>query len=113
MNFGTYILTNITDCNCSKLNDIEYIKQTAINIILKENLEIRGISAIKNDVLGISCFVLTPNLHLMVRTYPEYKTATVDIYLSSENNDFHYKILQHIKDELDGKMSFYDTVERM
>ena len=77
---GKHYLLDLKDCNKSRLDDLEFIKDVLSRVATEAGTAVIGESYHRFEPQGMSGAVLITGAHICVHTWPEYGYAAVDIF---------------------------------
>jgi S-adenosylmethionine decarboxylase len=77
---GKHYLLDLKDCNKSRLDDLEFIKDVLSRVAAEAGTAVIGESFHRFEPQGMSGAVLITGAHICVHTWPEYGYAALDIF---------------------------------
>lgn len=83
MNVGKHLICDLEECESSLLNDLTYVRKIMIEAALSINATIVGEIFHKIEPYGVTGIIAISESHLSIRTWPEYRYASVDVFTCS------------------------------
>ena len=77
---GKHYLLDLKECNKSRLDDVEFIKDVLASVASEAGAAVIGESFHRFEPQGLSGAVLIAGAHLCIHTWPEYGYAAIDIF---------------------------------
>ncbi len=108
---GRHLIAELSDCDSSKLNNIEQLEQ-----YLHEAVRLSGATIVRSvfhqyNPQGVSGVVVIAESHLSIHTWPEYGYAAVDFFTCGESVD-PYKAFNYIKQKLNAQNAQLSEIKR-
>lgn len=108
---GRHLIAELSDCDSSKLNNIEQLEQ-----YLHEAVRLSGATIVRSvfhqyNPQGVSGVVVIAESHLSIHTWPEYSYAAVDFFTCGESVD-PYKAFNYIKQKLNAQNAQLSEIKR-
>jgi len=108
---GRQIIAELWECNLTKLNDIDFIRNTFVEAAWIAGAEIREVVFHPFAPYGISGVVIISESHLTIHSFPEHGYASVDVYTCGDKVDPNIAV-NYIADALDSKTSEFREIPR-
>ncbi len=77
---GKHYLLDLKECNKSRLDDVDFIKEVLSHVAREAGAAVIGESFHRFEPQGLSGVVLIAGAHLCIHTWPEYGYAAIDIF---------------------------------
>lgn len=90
---GTEWLIEAAECDAGKLRDVEVLREVFARVVADLNLKTVG-KEIWHQFAGekgITCLVALTESHLACHTYPEYETATFNLYCCKNRPEWNWE----------------------
>jgi len=109
---GEHLITTFKLCDKEVLNDEERLKEILTKACILANCKVLKVVSHKFKPQGVTAMVLLEESHITIHTYPECKTAFVDIFTCGPNA-LPRKAMQYIDKHIDSKfMDIYRSIWR-
>jgi len=82
---GEHIFGTLKLCNQIKLNDLDFIEKSLIKACKAANCTVLNILSHQFFPQGVTSVLLLEESHISIHTYPEHKSAFVDIFTCGLN----------------------------
>jgi len=109
---GTEWLIEAFDCEAEKLREVETLREVFSRLVADLNLKILGTGFWHqfDGERGVTGLVALTESHLACHTYPEYKTATFNLYCCRTRPAWNWEA--NLKELLGAKTVNVQTIER-
>lgn len=84
---GRHVISELWECNESKLNDLAYIEKVFVEAALKAGAEVREVAFHQFAPQGVSGVVIISESHLAIHSFPEHRYASIDVYTCGDRID--------------------------
>src|SRR5262245_15663155 len=78
---GRQLLVEFYGCDRNRLDDAEFVKSQSVTAAEAMGARVLGAYAHRFQPCGVSVVVVLAESHLALHTWPEYATASVDIFV--------------------------------
>ncbi len=77
---GTHLLLELKDCNPKLLNDLDFIRDTMLQVAHQVGAHVVGESFHRFSPQGVTGILAIAESHISIHTWPEYRYAAADIF---------------------------------
>jgi S-adenosylmethionine decarboxylase proenzyme len=86
---GRHLLVDLFGCDRTRLDDVDYLRGQAVAAAEAMGATVVGVHAHRFQPHGVSVFLVLAESHLAIHTWPEHATASLDIFVCSQETDPH------------------------
>jgi S-adenosylmethionine decarboxylase len=108
---GTEWLVEATNCNAELLRD-ESVVREILHCIIRD-LDLKPLGEVWHKFAGeggVTGLIALSESHLACHTYPEYRTATFNLYCCRTRAEWDWE--NHLTSDLDAEVVFVSKIER-
>ncbi len=109
--FGRHVIVDFSGCDFEKLADLNFIKETMEQGVIKSKATIISSKFHKFSPTGVSGIILLAESHASIHTWPHEGYASMDIYTCGEHI-MPETAFQYIALELKAKVSHITFIDR-
>jgi S-adenosylmethionine decarboxylase proenzyme len=84
-------------CDSARLDDVDYLRGQAVAAAEAMGATVVAVHAHRFEPHGVSVFVVLAESHLAIHTWPEYSTASLDVFVCCPETDPH-RAKSHLAD---------------
>lgn len=77
---GRHAIANLEKCEFGDIDNIDVIRDMAVDSVKEAGLNIKGVSFYKFEPIGISGIIAIQESHVTIHTWPEYKFVAIDAF---------------------------------
>ena len=81
---GRHVLLELCECNCEKLDDLEFVRSTMLHAAEETGATVIGEIFHQFSPQGVTGVVAIAESHVCIHTWPEFGYAAVDIFTCGE-----------------------------
>ncbi len=81
---GTHLLLDMEGCDAALLDDLDYVRQTALSAANDAGAAVVGETFHKFHPVGVTGIVAIAESHIGIHTWPEHGFAAADIFTCGE-----------------------------
>jgi S-adenosylmethionine decarboxylase len=96
-NLGRQYVVNFEECLDQFVSNPEYITSGILEAAISSGLHVLNSLEHRFEPIGLTYILLLSQSHLIVHTWPEYKTLILDLYVCSDDFDFESFIEKIVK----------------
>jgi S-adenosylmethionine decarboxylase len=108
---GTHLLVELKDCECKKLDDIQYIQGAMVIAAAVSGATVLDFSFHEFNPQGVSGAVIIAESHLTIHTWPEYGYAAIDVFTCGDECD-PWKAAEYLEKVLESKKKIIKEYNR-
>ena len=94
---GRQYIVNFEKCIDQFISNPEYVTSGILEAAVSSGLHVLNSLEHRFEPVGLTYILLLSQSHLIVHTWPEYKTLILDLYVCSEDFDFESFIAKIVK----------------
>ncbi len=95
--FGRHLVVDLFGCDSARLDDVDYLRGQTVAAAEAMEATVVAVHAHRFEPHGVSVFVVLAESHLAIHTWPEYSTASLDIFVCCPDTDPH-RAKSHLSD---------------
>jgi S-adenosylmethionine decarboxylase len=101
---GIQLLVELYGCDAARLDDEEFLRAHGAKAAETMGATVVAVHSHRFEPVGVSVVVVLAESHLALHTWPEHRTASVDIFVCSRQTDPH-RAKDHLADSLHAERS--------